>query len=240
MRKRGELAGLAPDRLRAMADAGPVVEECYRVLRKTRDNVVSELLRHVEDFREFDHYPEGDVFDAETHAQYYYHAHAHAHGGDPRLDEHGHFHTFLRRPGMPADALPLAGEAAESIAHLVAVSINRAGYPVALFTTNRWVTGETWYGPADVCRMLPRFAIDHARPSWPVNRWLTAMLSLFAPEAEDLLLARDQAVATHRARHPTDDVLEDRRLEITALARISVEQRLRDLKSLLADARQEV
>ena len=158
MQKRAELAGLSRRRLSAMLAAGREVAECYRVLRKTRDNVVSEILRHVEDFQEWDHYPAGDVYDAATHAQYYYHAHAYAHGGDPRLDAHGHFHTFLRQRGMPEGICPVmpAERGAEGISHLMAIAINQAGYPVALFSTNRWVTGETWYKAADVSAACAR------------------------------------------------------------------------------------
>jgi len=55
-------------------------------------------------FYEWNHYPEGDVYDPDSHAQYYYHAHP------PQLrggDEHGHFHTFLRPRGMPSGTMPL-------------------------------------------------------------------------------------------------------------------------------------
>jgi len=43
--------------------------------------------------------------------------------------------------------------------------------------------------------MLGRFRIDHGRPSWPTNIWITAMLRLFRPQIERLLRQRDAAVA---------------------------------------------
>jgi hypothetical protein len=43
--------------------------------QKTVDNIVGEVLRGHGVFREWDHYPPDDVFDAVTHAQFYYHAH---------------------------------------------------------------------------------------------------------------------------------------------------------------------
>src|SRR5712691_5495686 len=90
--------------LGAMAAAGREIQECERVLRKTGDTVVSETLRGAGVFYEWNHYPEGDVYDPESHAQYYYHAHP------PQLrggNEHGHFHTFLRPRGMPPGTAPL-------------------------------------------------------------------------------------------------------------------------------------
>ena len=58
------------------------------VLAKTGDNVVSEVLRGVETFYEWEHYPPDDVYDRETHAQFYYHAHP---PGERSFAEHGHF-----------------------------------------------------------------------------------------------------------------------------------------------------
>jgi hypothetical protein len=73
--------------------------------------------------------------------------------------------------------------------------------------------------PDDVIRMLDRFEVDHANPSWPANRWLTAMLRLFRPQIEALILARDAALADWARTHPGKDVFEDRELEITSQAR---------------------
>ena len=39
------------------------------------DNIVSELLRDVETYFEWDHDPPGDVYDTQTYSQFYYHAH---------------------------------------------------------------------------------------------------------------------------------------------------------------------
>lgn len=228
------LAGLGRERLVSMRAAGAGIRECYRVLEKGGLNVVGEILRGQGGFVEFDHYPADDVFDADSHAQYYYHAHRGAEG------EHGHFHTFLRAPGMPAGVSPVphsgseawpAGEAA--LSHLVAIAMDDYGYPTGLFTVNRWVTGDAWYAAADVIRMLDRFAIDHANPSWPANRWITAMLRLFRPQIESLILARDAAVADWARTHPGEDVFEDRELEITSHAAISVEEQIAAVEAAL-------
>ena len=113
--------------LEAMAEAGAEVMEIHRVLAKTGDNIVGELLKNNGTFYEWDHYPPGDVYDHETHGQYYYHAHA----ADQRFDgEHGHFHTFVRPKGMPAGVRParVTGfvppeDPNDALSHLVAVSM---------------------------------------------------------------------------------------------------------------------
>lgn len=225
------LDGLATAELRRMADAADEIEECLRVLRKARLNVVGEVLKGQGQFVQMTHYPQGDVYDAETSSQYYYHAHREA--------EHGHFHCFLRAGGMPGGVAPVADPEAQgwpagdkAIAHLVAISMDRFGAPIRLFTTNRWVTAETWYPAADVTRMIDRFSVDHAFPSWPANRWLTAMIRLFAPEIAALAKARDRVFADHAARHPDRNPWEDRELE--TLSEIAIDPAAQKARVLVA------
>ena len=86
--------------------------------------------------------------------------------------------------------------------HLIAVSMNPQGLPICLFSTNRWVAGETWYRADDVCALIDRFDIDHARPSWPVNSWISAILQLFHPQAMALIRARDERMKEWGGRKP--------------------------------------
>ncbi len=232
-----QLAGITPGQLRAMADAGGEILECYRVLGKAGLNIVGEVLRGQGTFYENEYYPSDDVFDADSHAQYYYHAHR-----GPSA-EHGHFHTFLRAPGMPEDVAPVSytgaetwPQGAEALSHLVAISMDEYGYPRALFTVNRWVTGDAWYRAADVERMLDRFVIDRAYPSWPVNRWISAMFRLFRPQMAWLLAQRDAAVDAWARRHPQRDVFEDRELDITSWLPISVDVQIEAVRRALAAA----
>ncbi|MGR7921505.1 DUF6969 family protein [Zobellella denitrificans] len=225
----------SPEEIATMILAGRRIRECYRVLKKGGLNVVGEVLKGQGTFYEMTHYPLDDVFDGDSHSQYYYHAHR---GGGL---EHGHFHTFLRAPGMPPGSEMLDEPGAtepwprgdQAIAHLVAVSMDGWGFPKGLFACNRWVTGESWYPARTVVAMLDRFSIDHANPSWPVNVWLTQMLVLFRPHIEALLWHRDEAVAEWRRRHPGEDVFEDRRLEITGYLPISVDDWLAELQAEL-------
>lgn len=206
-------------------------------------------------------YPEGEVYDPASHAQYFYHAHPSAKlpprrgpaircGDEPRGrsgEEHGHFHLFLRKEGMPRgmtplvfpetalaslstpQAAPLRHGASDEIAHLVAISIDASGMPIRLFTTNRWVTGETWYRGADVLRMIDRFAIADDLPSPLLNRWLVALLQLYRDDLARLLEERDEAIIEwrwrwRRGRH--GNVLDDARLEIASCCTIDLEARL--------------
>jgi len=223
--------------LEAMATAGAEVVEIHRILAKTGDNIVGELLRNNGTFYEWDHYPPGDVYDHDTHGQYYYHAHA----PDQRFEgEHGHFHTFVRPKGMPPGIRParVAGFVApedpnDALSHLIAVSMSPGGLPFRLFTVNRWVTGEVWYRAEDVIRLLDVFKIDHAQPSWPVNRWISAMIVLFKPQIADLLRARDAKVAAWQERHPEVDAFEDRDLEVASFLDISIDRQVQSVAAAL-------
>ncbi len=227
-----DISGLSGDRLDTMAAAGEEVVDCMRVLAKTGDNVVGELLRDADTFYEWDHYPDGDIFDPETHAQYYYHAH--------RPEEHGHFHTFLRPKGMPAKCKPAPlpdyeppEDEDDALSHLIGISMNEYGLPTQLFTTNRWLTGEVWYAAADVDAMLDRFEIDLARPSWPVNLWIGAMIRLFRPQIVALLHERDAIMAERTARNPEINHYEDRECEIVSVMKISVDEQIRSVDAAL-------
>jgi len=225
-----DLEQLSRDDVAEMRAAAKEVRECHRVLARANLNVVGEVLRGHEAFYEEDHYPTGDVLDRETGAQYYYHAHR---GNDL---EHGHFHTFVRQRGFPADLAATAPEGwntrrqvKDQVVHLVAISMDEWGYPKALFATNAWVTNESWYPAEGVEQLVERFIVDHAYPSWPTNRWITAMLRLFRPQVGALLRHRDAVLHAWSREHGDADPLHDRDLEVTGWTRASVDDQLRAL-----------
>lgn len=212
-----ELASLSDSQLTASLAAIADIRECYRVLEKGGLNVVGEVLKGQGPFYEMDHYPKEDVYDRDTASQYYYHAHREDHA------EHGHFHLFLRNAALPEGTEPVLGPAGEDrVAHLVAISMDAWGYPTDLFSVNRWVTDESWLPAETVVTVLEKFAMDHAYPSWPVNRWLTAMVRCFRPQIEALLYHRDEVISK-RQEKGLEQVLEDRSLEITGTIPIDVE-----------------
>lgn len=114
------------------------------------------------------------------------------------------------------------------------------GRPLGLFTTNRWVTGETWCPASTVASWLPGFVIDHANPSWPTNRWLGALIRLYEPFIAGMLHHRDARVAQWQAAHSDIDALEDRGLEVLGYLPIRPDElvtTLLDLRSGSAAAR---
>ena len=121
----------------------------------------------------------------------------------------------------------------DALGHLIAISMDPKGFPIALFTTNRWVTGETWYSGSDIHAMLDYFIIDHAQPSWPVNRWITAMLRLFRPLILELVDGRDVAVEAWRRKYPDRDVFEDREFEISSRQPIDVDKQIAEVRAAL-------
>ena len=228
------LSDLQPDVLRKMRSAADEVRACVDALEGGDLNLVGELLRGHDTFFELEHYPPDDVFDRRSHSQYYYHAHRGMHG------EHGHFHTFLRAAGMPAGVFPVPNKGSEpwpagseALSHLVSISMDAYGDAIGLFAVNRWVTGDTWYAAEDVITMLDLFDVSHANPSWPVNRWISAMIRLFRPEIEALLRHRDAVVAHWSICHPGVDVFEDRALEMTGSVPIDVPRRILEIESLI-------
>ncbi len=232
------LAALPSADLEHMAAAGQEIRGCYRVLKKAKSNLVREIIRFHDTFYEWDHYPPGDAVDWETHGQYYYHAHPKS----DRPGEHGHFHTFMRYDGIPDGAEPYAlahpqKENDDRIGtHLISISMDKKGFPIKMFTVNRWVTDETWYGADELIPMLDRYEIDHTHPSWAVNRWLTAMFRLFKPQMAELIRARDKKVGQWRKKYPEKDIFEDRKLEVTSEITISVDAQLRAVENALKRA----
>ncbi len=232
-------------RLRTMIDAGRQVRDCWRDLRYRGSSPVAEMLRGHGTFSDWGHYPQGDVYDPDSHSQYYYHAHSPEERERRFGAEHGHFHTFLRPKGMPpgiapaavADYAPPEGDN-DALAHLIAIAMDPQGRPIRLFTTNRWVTGETWYSAESVVAMVDRFRIGIDTPSPAVNIWITAMLRLFGPDIEELLAERDRAVADWQDRHPDGNVYEDRGLEIASIREISVDSQIRAAEDALTAAKE--
>ncbi|MDX3966343.1 MAG: hypothetical protein QHD01_07065 [Bradyrhizobium sp.] len=235
----GDLAGAATslalgkrprEQLLRMAEAANEVVAIISELHAAGSNLVLEALRGSEVFTEWEHYPTDDARDPATYAQYYLHAHSSENRATP---DYAHFHTFMGTAGAANLRSCSGSPEADHPAHLVAISMNRAGMPERLFTTNRWVTGEAWYSSADVIAMVDRFVITGDQPSGPLNRWLSAMLVLFRPQIESLLRERDQAITAWGARHPDVEVFEDRRLDITSSIEISLERHLAWLEQQL-------
>ncbi len=178
------------------------LEFCQTVLAKGGQSVLTETLRDAPDLAVWTHYPENDVFDPATGAQWYYHSHP---AEDPdQTIEHGHFHCFVRPEGTEGP-----------VHHLVAVGVDAYGKPVRLFTVNQWVVGDDWLEAEATIGLLDRFDVHMPRPSYLVNRWLTAILAAYDDEIRDLIRTRDTVIAAHVPAGDID-VREDETLEVTS------------------------
>jgi Domain of unknown function (DUF6969) len=233
---------VSPGEIAPMHAAAAVLAECRHALAADGGGILGELAAGEGPLADWVHYPAGEIYDPQSHAQYFYHAHP---AGDRPAREHGHFHTFLRAEGMPSgvtplvlpetavadaarpppQAAPLKHGARDEVSHLVAIALDPRGEPIRLFTTNRWVTGETWYRAEDVVRMLDRFTIGEVGGPAVLNRWIGAMLALFRPQIVALLRLRDETVMAWRRRRRTN-VFEDVRLEITSSIEIDLDAQL--------------
>ncbi|PKU21922.1 DUF6969 family protein [Telmatospirillum siberiense] len=219
------LADLPAPLLAEMTGAADVYLACRARLTAEGKTIAEDIAG--DDLEPYTHYPRGDVYDPASHAQYYFHLH--------RLADHGHFHTFLRAGGMPRGLSPSFGSSrqgeGEPLCHLVAIGLDHRGELGSLFTTNRWVTAETWYPAADVIAMLPRFRIAHEGAARMANQWVQAVLTMFRPQIAGLLRTRDACVARHAVGRGDEAALEDRRLEITSSLAVDVDDHIRILRA---------
>ncbi len=183
-------------RERALAE----IAFCEAVLAKGGQTVLTETFAGVSSIDAWEHYPPGDVFDPDSSAQWFYHCHPASEGSV----EHGHFHCFVRPQGPQGP-----------IHHLVAVGVDANGKLLRLFTVNQWVVGDDWADADATIPLLSRFDMQMPRPSYLVNRWLTAVLVAHEAEIAELLRERDRVLAQHV---PAVDVpvREDRTLEVTS------------------------
>ena len=171
------------------------------------------------------HYPKGDRVDRTTGSQYFYHCHRE----DLEHEEHGHFHCFLRRSHIPKRIRPVPlpdwnKYNKTAMTHLVAVSMNRLGQPIRLFTTNRWVTSETWYTGSETASFVKRFEFTvQDDPHWQVlDQWITSLLHLFLPQINWLHQQRDFMIADYERQQPDEYVYENRTVEELSSIRIDL------------------
>jgi len=187
---------MSAERERALAE----IAFCEAVLAKGGLNVLSETFAGVDQIAAWDHYPPGDVFDPASNAQWFYHCHP----AEAGAAEHGHFHCFLRPEGPDGP-----------IHHLAAIGVDGQGRLLRLFTVNQWVVGDDWADAETSIALLPRFDMQMPRPSYLVNRWLTAIFAAYHDEIADLIRERDRVLAAHRPPGGTA-TRADRDLEVTS------------------------
>ncbi len=173
---------------------------CASILAKSASNVLLETLRDAPDVKAWSHYPEGDVFDPASGAQWYYHCHSPSNDAE----EHGHFHCFVRPQGTDGP-----------VHHLAAIGVDPYGKLHRIFTVNHWVVGDDWLDAEATIPLLQQFDVQMARPSYLVNRWLTAVFVRYETEITELIRERDRVIAAYGEGDFTQN-RSDRTLEVTA------------------------
>jgi hypothetical protein len=161
-------------------------------------------------------YPgEDGIFDRQTRCQFYYHSHGSDH-------EAGHFHIVRLF--------------ADHTAHLVAISMTRAGWPQALFTLNLWAIGDAYESAANLRRYVASFRLREPVGPPPLVRFVNLVFQTFGPEIARLQDDKIATLAAHRAAHPDRDVFEDRSLEILSRVDIDVRVHARGVSRTIAPA----
>lgn len=207
LRRRQPVMADAADRLRAAQEA----LFCEQVLAKGGDNVLHATLRDAPVVA-WSHYPPGDVYDPASGGQWYYHCHI------PAAEaEHGHFHCFVRPDGKDGP-----------VHHLIAIGVDAHGRLQRLFTVNQWVVGDSWLDAEPSIALLERFDIQMPQPSYLTNRWLSAILRLYADEIAGLIRERDATLAARQVSGGAP-IRDDRTLEVTSELRVDLPATLRAL-----------
>jgi hypothetical protein len=167
------------------------------IITDTGQNILHYTLRGQEQHLQLSHYPKGDRIDHETGSQYFYHCHRENYD---QL-EHGHFHCFLRYPKIPKHIKPTPFHDWDKyidnpMTHLVAISMNKFGVPIRLFTMNRWISKEIWYDCKHMSSILNRFKMSLTDDAyWQIlDQWIEAVLHLFSPQIRWLHQVRDHVV----------------------------------------------
>ncbi len=150
----------------------------------------------------FVHYPFNPAIkDERTNCAFYFHAH--------RKNEYGHFHTFI----YDNDGKPI---------HLVLISMDEKGKPVAIATVNRWVTGDK-YVPAKILKeKLKDFFISPSLFKEPrLIEFVNSFLRVYKKEIFELFDERDKWIDNYAANFFREP-FEDRRFEILSYKIISL------------------
>lgn len=219
----------APSEERRLLAACRLVE-ALTALERRGSNLVTALVGG-NAFVEQQHYPEDEIFDATSGAQFFLHAHR-GHG------ESGHIHCFLRADAFRGRHRPRFCFAKEpsGITHVAAVRLDSNGRPSGFFTTNLWVTEDDWYGADALIDGLDALSWDHAPGCGDVNAALSSLFAMYRREVEDLLRRRDKTLeeigrSAYELRELTDE-----NLDILSRTDIDLEKTLEEMRGLVAPA----
>lgn len=176
---------------------------CEAILAKSGTSVLRKTLPS-DGLVTWKHYPESDIYDTASGAQWYYHCH----DDSDELGEHGHFHCFVRPDGKESGPC-----------HLIAIGVDARGRVTRLFTVNQWVVGGDWYDADTTNGLLDRFNVELVEPDYLVNRWLTAVVTRYEKDIVRLNTERDHRLT--QLGTDEGDIRSDRDLEVISELRLS-------------------
>lgn len=164
------------------------------------------------------HFPDDDVFDPLTGAQYFLHRHA---AGTRPVSLHLH---FFRRWAPPELSLP-DGETIST--HLAALELDARGEPGAWFAVNQWVVGDYWRPADDTLELFSDWRVVQPEQGrgdglpMVCHQWLASYLQLsLSPVIDALLRERDAVLDRLVDAQPGINVLEAREHEVLAVRAI--------------------
>lgn len=224
---------LTPRQIERMQSAAETLIASYVELAVDKSHLLSEILDNKVP-RQWAHYPDDDVIDRVSGYQFFYHSHSPE--DRDATGEHGHFHVFARQDvhGGIIDAYTeqdflkhLHGErpADANTIHLLCVALDAKGVPITLFTVNRWVTGDHMLSAASTLCLLSSFSV-HTQHDLRISKWLTALLALFQPQIEQILIDRDKILRKLAAKRRKSGLLEDETVELLSSVSINIDQQI--------------
>ncbi len=228
------LSDLTEQQLQLMADAAIEVNECVSIVRKSGRNMVHEVTDGGKGIKTKTSYPPNGFTNFENGTHFYFHIHRDS------STEYGHFHTYGYPRSLDNNKIKSKRKltAQKSIrdkqhAHLIAISVNKYGAPINLFTTNKWVTKEVIYPQSEVIDMLDHYAMNSDGSLSPLERWTAALLVMFRPQIIWLISQRDATLESWKTTHPESNVYEDKALEVLADIDISIDEQQKAVNALL-------
>lgn len=173
-------------------------------LRSEGSNVVKKVMNgKTYVFDPYNHYPyDGGITDEKTGYRIFFHAH--------RPNEYGHFHTF-------------ATDENGDLIHLVLISMDEEGRPIAIATVNRWVTDDKYVKADFLKKLLNNFQMDSKLfVEQRVVEFVYNIINAYKEAIYNLFDERDEWIKEYVNKNFSEP-FEDRDYEILSERKISLD-----------------
>ena len=100
-------------------------------------------------------------------------------------------------------------------------------------TVNQWVVGDSWLDAEATIVLLHRFDVQLAKPSYLVNRWLTAVVRLYENEIAQLIRERYHTLAASPYGRLISLPIWEIALEVTSSLIVDLKRRAHDLAGVV-------